>query len=551
MTARLDAVGNVVGRYSGTTADAPALLLGSHYDTVRNGGRYDGRLGIFAPIAACASCTRRPAPAVRPRGGGVRRGGRPALQGDASSARGALAGKFDPALARPARRRRRDDARGDAARSAATRRASRRRAAPPAALSASSRCTSSRARCWTRTCRSASSPSINGSGRFAGEVAGMASHAGTTPMDRRRDAPRPSPSWSLYVERAPRGDAGPGRHGGHARGADGAINVVPGRCQLHARHPRDHRRACATTRVADVLRRDLPRSAQRRGVTRPARGDDARGRGACAPRWQPRWARGRRAPACRCTACRAAPATTRWHGELMPQGDAVRARQAPASATTRSRSITADDADSRSRRPRCDFLRHFQPQPHRGHPMPHDRRHPTPGSTPSFDAQARFLGDWCGCRPTRRPATTRRTPSARPSCSRAWASTVERHPVPADEVARQRHGQRRPTWSCAAASARRPDDRPERARRRGAARRRLDPRPLRRPRSSTAGCTAAAPRSPSSDFATYTFALRALEALGAALARRGRAALHLRRGIRRRDRPGLAAAAGHQPSPTC
>src|SRR6185295_1016138 len=45
----IDAVGNVVGVYHGSDARAPRLLTGSHYDTVRNGGKYDGRLGIFVP----------------------------------------------------------------------------------------------------------------------------------------------------------------------------------------------------------------------------------------------------------------------------------------------------------------------------------------------------------------------------------------------------------------------------------------------------------------------------------------------------------------------
>src|SRR5256885_10063342 len=34
-----------------STDDARTLLTGSHYDTVRNGGKYDGRLGIFVPMA--------------------------------------------------------------------------------------------------------------------------------------------------------------------------------------------------------------------------------------------------------------------------------------------------------------------------------------------------------------------------------------------------------------------------------------------------------------------------------------------------------------------
>lgn len=47
----IDAVGNVVGRYRAATEGAKTLLTGSHYDTVRNGGKYDGRLGIFVPMA--------------------------------------------------------------------------------------------------------------------------------------------------------------------------------------------------------------------------------------------------------------------------------------------------------------------------------------------------------------------------------------------------------------------------------------------------------------------------------------------------------------------
>jgi len=47
---RIDAVGNVIGRYEAEEADAPVLMTGSHFDTVRDGGRYDGRLGILAPI---------------------------------------------------------------------------------------------------------------------------------------------------------------------------------------------------------------------------------------------------------------------------------------------------------------------------------------------------------------------------------------------------------------------------------------------------------------------------------------------------------------------
>ncbi|MFC3394693.1 allantoate amidohydrolase [Brenneria rubrifaciens] len=45
-----DSVGNICGRYEGLEPDAPALLMGSHLDTVRNAGRYDGMLGVLTAI---------------------------------------------------------------------------------------------------------------------------------------------------------------------------------------------------------------------------------------------------------------------------------------------------------------------------------------------------------------------------------------------------------------------------------------------------------------------------------------------------------------------
>lgn len=51
MTARFDALGNVVGRYGGAIDKAPSLLLGSHYDSVRNAGKYDGPYGVVAALA--------------------------------------------------------------------------------------------------------------------------------------------------------------------------------------------------------------------------------------------------------------------------------------------------------------------------------------------------------------------------------------------------------------------------------------------------------------------------------------------------------------------
>ena len=51
MSTWLDAVGNVIGRFPGRRPDARRLILGSHLDTVRNAGKYDGALGVLLPVA--------------------------------------------------------------------------------------------------------------------------------------------------------------------------------------------------------------------------------------------------------------------------------------------------------------------------------------------------------------------------------------------------------------------------------------------------------------------------------------------------------------------
>ena len=50
MTTHTDAVGNIVGRLEGSSKDKAALLIGSHLDTVRNAGSYDGMLGVILPL---------------------------------------------------------------------------------------------------------------------------------------------------------------------------------------------------------------------------------------------------------------------------------------------------------------------------------------------------------------------------------------------------------------------------------------------------------------------------------------------------------------------
>ncbi len=52
MTVTIDGIGNIIGTWApaGTDADAPPVMTGSHIDTVRTGGRYDGNLGVLAGL---------------------------------------------------------------------------------------------------------------------------------------------------------------------------------------------------------------------------------------------------------------------------------------------------------------------------------------------------------------------------------------------------------------------------------------------------------------------------------------------------------------------
>lgn len=50
MAVRLDAAGNVVGRIEGSRPELPILMIGSHIDSIRNGGNFDGMAGVVAGI---------------------------------------------------------------------------------------------------------------------------------------------------------------------------------------------------------------------------------------------------------------------------------------------------------------------------------------------------------------------------------------------------------------------------------------------------------------------------------------------------------------------
>ena len=131
--------------------------------------------------------------------------------------------------------------------------------------------------------------SINGGVRYVGEVRGMASHAGTTPMTSHRDAAAAVAELALYLEK--RAGSEPNVVGtmGMLEVPNGSTNVIPGRCRftLDIRATTDAvRDAC----VADVLA-ELHAICDRRGV---AAGIEETMRAAAAPsapEWQSRWER--------------------------------------------------------------------------------------------------------------------------------------------------------------------------------------------------------------------------------------------------------------------
>ena len=59
MTVRQDAVGNIIGRYEGVSEGLPAIIIGSHLDTVVMAGKFDGMLGVVTGIACVGELSRR------------------------------------------------------------------------------------------------------------------------------------------------------------------------------------------------------------------------------------------------------------------------------------------------------------------------------------------------------------------------------------------------------------------------------------------------------------------------------------------------------------
>jgi len=286
-TVEIDAVGNVVGRYLASQPAAKTLMTGSHYDTVRNGGKYDGRLGIFVPMACVRELSRnqRRLPfAIEVVAFAEEEGQRYKATFMGS---GALIGDFNPQWLEQT------DADG----------ITLREAMQHAGL------------CVDDIPKLKRNPadylgfvevhieqgpvlnelnlplgivtSINGSVRYTGEVIGMASHAGTTPMDRRRDASTAVAELILAAEKRAAADGDSVATVGQLLVPNGSTNVVPGHCQftLDLRAPTDAQRDAM---VQDVLA-SLAEICERRQLRYTLEETMRAAAAPSAPVWQRRW----------------------------------------------------------------------------------------------------------------------------------------------------------------------------------------------------------------------------------------------------------------------
>ncbi len=297
-TVYVDAVGNVVGCYKGDSClrntgepqsliSSKILLTGSHYDTVRNGGKYDGRLGIYVPLACVAA---------------LHQAGKrlpfdleivafAEEEGQRYKATflgsGALTGDFDPAWLEQT------DAQG------ITMREAMQNAGLCIADIASLKRDASQYQGFVEVhieqgpvLNELDIPlgvvtSINASVRLQGAIIGMASHAGTTPMATRRDAAAAVAELMLFVEKRASADGDSVGTVGILNVPAGSINVVPGRCQfsLDLRAPSDAQRDAM---AADILK-ELDAICERRGVHHTLTETMRASAAPSDPAWQQRW----------------------------------------------------------------------------------------------------------------------------------------------------------------------------------------------------------------------------------------------------------------------
>ena len=255
MHAQLDAIGNVCGRYEGERPGLPCLMLGSHYDTVRDAGKWDGPLGLITAIACVGelhSRGRRLPFAVEVTGFADEEGVR-----FASTLLGsrAVAGTFDESVLGV------KDSAGIAMRDALV-----QFGLDPLHIGAAARARGELLAyvelhieqgpvLETQNLPVGVVTAIAGATRLAVKLTGMAGHAGTVPMKLRRDALAGSAECIIAIEEFCRTDeAGLVGTVGYIHAMPGATNVIPGQVSftIDIRAPSDAHRKLA---VADIVRK--------------------------------------------------------------------------------------------------------------------------------------------------------------------------------------------------------------------------------------------------------------------------------------------------------
>ncbi|WP_242389970.1 allantoate amidohydrolase [Kosakonia cowanii] len=261
-----DAVGNICGRYEAVQPGAQALLLGSHLDTVRNAGRYDGMLGVLAAIEVVDALNRaglRGAQAIEIIGFADEEGTRFNI---------ALLGSRGLTGSWPASWLACEDAQG----------VSVAQALALAGLSADAIFAAQRPAAdfsaylelhieqgpvlEQEDLALGVVSAINGAHRLHARFTGEAGHAGTVPMRHRRDALAAAAEWLLFIEQTTQAFA-PDIVAtvGTLQCEPGAVNVIPGAVSLtlDIRSPQDEARDALLQRLlaqAEVI-------ATRRGVS--------------------------------------------------------------------------------------------------------------------------------------------------------------------------------------------------------------------------------------------------------------------------------------------
>ena len=284
---QIDAVGNVVGLYAGNGTDVRRLLTGSHYDTVRNGGKYDGRLGIYVPLA----CVQQLKAAGKRLPFGIEIIGFAEEEGQRFKATflssGALTGSFQMEWLDQV------DADGISMRAAMQNAGLRVEDIPALKRDAADYLGFVEVHIEQGPVLNALNlplgivSSINASVRYTGEMTGMASHAGTTPMGMRRDAAVGVAELMLYAEQRAAADGDSVATVGILNVPNGSINVVPGRCSfsLDMRAPTDTQRDA----LAHEVLKKAAAIAEARGLQLQLTETMRASAAPSAPAWQQRW----------------------------------------------------------------------------------------------------------------------------------------------------------------------------------------------------------------------------------------------------------------------